>query len=213
MRAYLSALCTSYSSRSRVSLVLQQAAKKQLQSGKDCRVLVMLVLECRRALTFQFLQPLPKLSQKNSLLSLFTPLLIYERHPPSPPPRLTTRSNTQGRMGSPAYQELAITINPNVGNVADSYNVWNNCEKSVSDEKCQILGWLSPLAPRERHWAVSEGRMDGVGNWLLGTNEFEKWHTSEDQDVNPVLFCYGDPGVGKTYLRCVTQLCWNTGGV
>ena len=73
----------------------------------------------------------------------------------------------------------------------------------MSDEKRQILEWLSPLAPWERHQAVSEGRVDGVGGWLLRTSEFEKWHTSEDQDVHPVLFCYGDPGVGKTYLRCV----------
>ena len=107
-------------------------------------------------------------------------------------------------MGSAAYQTSTININQNVGNVTDSYrNVWNNCEISVSDEKRQILEWLSPLAPRERHQAVREARMDGVGNWLLGTNEFKKWHTSEDHAVNPVLFCYGDPGVGKTYLRYV----------
>jgi len=107
-------------------------------------------------------------------------------------------------MGSAASRIPAITINRNVGNVTDSYqNVWNNCEISVSDEKRQILEWLSPMTPRERHQAVRESRMDGVGSWLLRTNEFEKWHTSEDPAVNPVLFCYGDPGVGKTYLRCV----------
>ena len=80
-------------------------------------------------------------------------------------------------------------------------NVWNNCE--ISDEKRQILEWLSPMVPRERHQAVRDGRVDGIGNWLIGTSEFERWHTSEDQVVNPVLFCHGDPGVGKTYLRCV----------
>ena len=100
-------------------------------------------------------------------------------------------------MSSAAYHRPTIIINNNVGNVRDSYN------KLVSDEGRRILEWLSPLAPRERHRAVSEGRMDGVGDWLLRTNEFEKWHTSEDQAVHPVLFCYGDPGVGKTYLRCV----------
>jgi len=106
-------------------------------------------------------------------------------------------------MGSTAYQKPTVTINSNVGNVIDSYkNVWNNCE-IVSDEKRQILEWLSPLAPRERHRAVSENRMDGVGDWLLRTNEFEKWHTGEDQAAHSVLFCYGNPGVGKTYLRCV----------
>ena len=105
-------------------------------------------------------------------------------------------------MGSTTYQKSTITINQNVGNVTDSYkNVWNNCEISMLDEKRQILEWLSCMAPRERHQAVSEDRMDGVGSWLLRTNEFEKWHTSKDKVVNPVLFLYGDPGVGKTYLR------------
>ena len=116
------------------------------------------------------------------------------------------RNNTDMRLptGSAPYQDLTITINKNVGNVTDSYkNVWNNCEISVSDEKRQILEWLSPMAPRERHQAVREGRVDGVGNWFLRTDEFEGWCTSEDQAVNPVLFCHGDPGVGKTYLRCV----------
>jgi len=107
-------------------------------------------------------------------------------------------------MGSATYRDSTVTINSNVGNVTDSYkNVWNNCEMSVSDEKRQILEWLSPLAPRERHRAVGESRMDGVGDWLLGTNEFEKWHTGENEVVYPVLFCNGDPGMGKTYLRCV----------
>ena len=108
----------------------------------------------------------------------------------------------QGKMGLVAYQKPAINISQNVGNVTASYNnVWNNCE--ISNEKREILEWMSPMTPRERHQAVSEGRMDRKGNWLLGTNEFEKWHRSEDQADNPVLFCYGDPGVGKTYLRCV----------
>ena len=105
-------------------------------------------------------------------------------------------------MSSEAYRRPTIKINQNVGNVTDSYNnVWNHCE--ISDEKRQILEWLSPMAPRERHQAVREGRVDGVGSWLLRTNEFKKWHAREDQVANPVLCCYGDPGVGKTYLRCV----------
>ena len=111
-------------------------------------------------------------------------------------------------MGFAASRIPTITINRNIGNVKDSYNkVWNNYEVSVSDEKRQILERLSPMAPRERHQAVREGRMDGVGSWLLQTNEFEEWHTSGDQAVSPVLCCYGDPGVGKTYLRYVQQLC------
>jgi len=106
-------------------------------------------------------------------------------------------------MGSAADQKSPVTINQNVGNVKDSYNVWNTYEISMSDEKRQILEWLSPMAPRERHRAVRDGRVDGVGSWLFETSEFEKWHTGEGRAVNPMLFCYGDPGVGKTYLRCV----------
>ena len=110
-------------------------------------------------------------------------------------------SHKRGKMGSATYRNPTININQNVGNVTDSYkNVWNI---SVSDEKRQILEWLSPVAARERHQAVREGRVDGVGGRLLRTNEFEEWHTTEDQVVHPLLFCYGDPGVGKTYLRFV----------
>ena len=106
-------------------------------------------------------------------------------------------------MGSAGYKNPTATINSNVGNMTGSYkNVWNYGDISVPDENSSILEWLSPLALRERHRVVSEGRVEGVGDWLLQTNEFEKWHSSEDEAVHPVLFCYGDPGVGKTYLRC-----------
>ena len=122
-------------------------------------------------------------------------------------------------MGSTAYQTPTDLTSQGIGavsdsynvndsynvrdsyNVSGSYNVSNNYEISTSDEKRQILEWLSPLAPRERHRVVSEGRMDGVGDSLLRTDEFKKWRTIEDYAVHPVLFCYGDPGVGKTYLR------------
>ena len=127
-------------------------------------------------------------------------------------------------MGSAAYQNFTMLTSRGAGTVSDSYNVShsynvsdsynvsssynvsNNYEISMSYEKRQILEWLSPLAPRERHRALSESRFDWVGDRLLGTNEFEKWHTGEDENFHPVLFCYGDPGVGKTYLRCVKQL-------
>ena len=77
---------------------------------------------------------------------------------------MTKKSAKQEMMGSPACQNPTTIINKNVGNVTGSFNAWNNCEISVSDEKRQILEWLSPLAPRERHQAVSEDRMDRVGD-------------------------------------------------
>ena len=105
-------------------------------------------------------------------------------------------------MNPVAHQNRVISINNNCGNVTESNNnVWNNCNISVSDEKRQILEWLSPLASRERHQAVRDSRADGVGDWLLRTPEFSTWRALEDRGARPVLLCYGDPGVGKTYMR------------
>jgi len=107
-------------------------------------------------------------------------------------------------MGPAACQNPTISINQNVGNTTDSYNnLWNNCNISVSDAESQILEWLSPMEPRKRHQAVREDRLGGVGEWLLKTSEFREWRANEDEAVHPVLFCYGAPGAGKTYLRCV----------
>jgi len=39
-----------------------------------------------------------------------------------------------------------------------------------------------------------------VGNWVPETPEFREWSDREDGCVEQVLFCYGNPGVGKTYL-------------
>ena len=105
-------------------------------------------------------------------------------------------------MNSAAHQNPVISITSNSGNITESYkNVWNNCDISVTDEKRTVLEWLSPLEPRERHQTIGMDRTPGVGDWLLLTNEFTQWSQAGDGAAKPVLFCYGDPGVGKTYLR------------
>jgi len=117
-----------------------------------------------------------------------------------PPQYPSCRS--EERIATLSGMNSAFSINSNYGNVTDSYkNVWNNCDISVADEKRAVLEWLSPLEPRERHQAIGMGRVAGVGDWLLLTNEFIQWNRCGDGTVRPVLFCYGDPGVGKTYLR------------
>ena len=87
-------------------------------------------------------------------------------------------------------------------NTANSYNnVWNNC--TVADERCQLLTWLSPLEPRLRHKAIQESRVESVGEWVLETEEFRSWYASSGGSGSDksVLFCYGDPGAGKTFIR------------
>ena len=82
---------------------------------------------------------------------------------------------------------------------------WNatNINFTVVDDRPNILAWLSPLDPRVRHQDIRDRRVENVGEWLLQTEEFKSWCTeSEDsKSGGAVLFCYGDPGVGKTYIR------------
>ena len=69
------------------------------------------------------------------------------------------------------------------------------------DEDSKIMHWLSPLESNKRHQSVRTDRFDGVGDWLLERTEFREWRGSEDGADKAVLFCSGNPGVGKTYLR------------
>ena len=86
-------------------------------------------------------------------------------------------------------------------NTIDSNNnVWNNC--TFTDGRSQFLAWLSPLEPSLRHQDIRERRVRSVGEWLLQTEEFRSWRdgSGEDESDGAVLFCHGDPGVGKTFI-------------
>ena len=123
---------------------------------------------------------LPQLSQQH----------IYARRTPS--------GHT---MDQTAYPRSTGNGNVNCNNVTNSHNNTVNVNNIVADEIREIMQWLSPLNPRGRHHDVRTDRVDGVGNWLLETNEFREWRSSEGGTDKAVLFCSGGPGVGKTYLR------------
>ena len=74
---------------------------------------------------------------------------------------------------------------------------------TLVDDRSEILAWLSPLDPKLRHQDIQSRRVENVGEWLLQTEEFRTWYASSEESEcdNAVLFCYGDPGVGKTYIR------------
>ena len=78
-----------------------------------------------------------------------------------------------------------------------------NNTNSLADDRSQILTWLSPLEPRLRHEDIRGGRVENIGEWVLQTKEFRNWYTSSEgsESSKAVLFCYGDPGVGKTFIR------------
>jgi len=99
------------------------------------------------------------------------------------------------------------TANPhsiNTGN-SNSHNVTNShyiihVSNAIVDDNPEIVGWLSPLDSRRRHQDVRNDRFGGMGNFLLETNEFQEWRSEGGVD-KAVLFCYGNPRVGKTFLR------------
>ena len=90
-----------------------------------------------------------------------------------------------------------------LSNNSASFNT-TNISLTVTDDQPNILAWLSPLDPKLRHQDIRDRRVEGVGEWLLHTEEFSSWHAGSKGGGEPndaVLFCYGDPGVGKTYIR------------
>jgi len=93
--------------------------------------------------------------------------------------------------------------NVNSGNTIVSYNTIGSYNQTIykSDEDTQIMCWLSPLEPEKRHHGVRSDRFAGVGGWLLDTSEFREWRGGDGGADKAVLFCSGNPGVGKTYLR------------
>ena len=86
--------------------------------------------------------------------------------------------------------------NAHCGNVTGSFN-----NTFITPDDAQILRWLSPLEPQNRHQDLRTDRFSGVGDWILETREFREWRGGEGGADEAVLFCSGNPGVGKTYLR------------
>ena len=131
----------------------------------------------------------------------------FHNHPPPAFPFLqsSTNSSTGFRL-SPSF--IYDTLSSKERKMAQSYsNNTNSFNPTVNitavDERSNILSWLSPLEPKLRHKDIQERRVENIGGWVLETEAFKSWHTSSggNGSDNAVLFCYGDPGVGKTFIR------------
>ena len=97
-------------------------------------------------------------------------------------------------------QLLSNNIN-SLNTAVTNNSITNNI--TLTDERSQTLSWLSPLEPRLRHQDIRDRRVENVGEWILQAEEFKNWHANSGrgESDNAALFCYGDPGVGKTYIR------------
>ena len=104
---------------------------------------------------------------------------------------------SQSRLG-----QNGSSFNINNSFNTNSFNNVYNVDFGGVGERVEILAWLSPLDPRIWHQDIREHRVEHVGDWLLRSEEYQNWrdgiHGGERN--NSTLFCYGDPGVGKTYI-------------
>ena len=109
------------------------------------------------------------------------------------PPLSSIIYNTRNHKKQKMSQSFSNNIN--------SLNTINNF--TVAVDRSDILAWLSPLNPKLRHQAIRDSREGNVGKWLLRTEEFRSWQAGSggNKSDNAILFCYGDPGVGKTCIR------------
>ena len=104
---------------------------------------------------------------------------------------------------SEKYKMSQLQVNDNIEGFNDTNsldNVQNN--STVADQKSEILAWLSRLGPSVQHQDIQAHRADGVGDWLLQTEEYQNWIADiPGKSDGSALFCYGGSGVGKTYIR------------
>ena len=119
---------------------------------------------------------------------------IFTVSPAFPSSKSTPRS--QHSKPQKTRMSKSFSCNENSVVIANSFN------NSVPDIESKILAWLSPLEPWVRHRDIGAQRMDSVGDWLLETEEFKRWYkgSTEDGSSDATLFCYGNPGVGKSYM-------------
>ena len=86
-------------------------------------------------------------------------------------------------------------------------NISNTPDAWISDtatcDRLQLIPWLSPLDPSLRHWDIQERRVSHVAEWLIQTEQLRRWYGlgRESEVERAVLFCDGDPGVARTFVR------------
>lgn len=65
-------------------------------------------------------------------------------------------------------------------------------------DKTKILDWISTFRHDQRHQTVRAARVEDTGNWFLRCPDYLEW--CDTSSSSNVLWCYGNPGTGKTVL-------------
>jgi hypothetical protein len=61
-----------------------------------------------------------------------------------------------------------------------------------------LLAWILPLNPQDRHVNICAKRLKGTGEWFTSMTEFQEWRDSSKK--SNLFGCYGVPGAGKTVI-------------
>ena len=69
----------------------------------------------------------------------------------------------------------------------------------LSQERSEVLDWISLLNHEQKHHHVRLPRVEGTGEWLLEMRDFERWRDKPDLHSR-FLCCHGIPGSGKSVL-------------
>ncbi|CAO2648676.1 Nn.00g079430.m01.CDS01 [Neocucurbitaria sp. VM-36] len=72
-------------------------------------------------------------------------------------------------------------------------------EHEASQERRDILNWLTPVDHAAQQQDAISRRQEGTGEWLLSSKEYQTWMKSNDR----TLFCPGIPGAGKTICTSI----------
>ncbi|KAI9648112.1 hypothetical protein NHQ30_002742 [Ciborinia camelliae] len=70
-------------------------------------------------------------------------------------------------------------------------------ENKDADTRSQLMAWLSPGEHTLSLHQACAKRSANTGQWLLTDTSFQNWMNGVSE---PVLWCYGSPGCGKTIL-------------
>ena len=136
----------------------------------------------------------------------------------NPPPRFSFSSipkEFQDRLSTSSiihHLQYSTRVSSKERKMSQSFsNNINSFNITAADERSNILSWLSPLEPKLRHKDIQDRRVENIGEWVLETEAFKSWYASSggNRSDNAVLFCYGDPGVGKTFIRYQGRVSMN----
>lgn len=86
-------------------------------------------------------------------------------------------------------QVLQTKIDTQVMMIEDSHQ---------SQERREILNWVSSFDHEKRHLEAKDPRVENTGNWIIEDSSFERWR--DNTSSTNVIWCHGLPGSGKTVL-------------